>query len=669
MFMIMFPLPTILRNKSVLFIRLLTFVCFFISIVASVNLILRSPQAFDSFLHFTAGRIIVEELRIPTHADISHKVTQSSLEWIDHSWLSDTILYLAGGRNETFGAIFLLAPLLFLSIYLSFLALREFEVTKKISLILISIAILLVLPYWRLLPIVFAVPILISLVYILSRREKIKKSKLLVYLSIIFFLWAQVWGGFIFIPLTVLGLFLIERGRLSRNFFTVIGIFAAAVGASLINPLGSRIYLYPLTIAWVIARQSQFSSLSGMLKLTNQSFIKQTAENLPQSIFLIYLMIVISVTLISIFRNFSKYRLIFIKLIPCLVLLLLPLFWLRFTPIAVFGSLPMAGLIISISIEKISEKWQKRGQIIMVIAVLALGLRLLIEPPFYFRPDLPRQQVELIEKWKLPANILTSYDLTGFALYKLYPKRLLIDAQDDLFDENALLAFISPSNPVPMDAFSRIMTENKINTLLVTGDIGELAVLAASNPDWALLYFESNGYIFVNKESVSAEFLAENQLMTVDFTRNLGFDPNNSASVAAELVSFIKRYPDNILARGQLATVYRIQKQFQKAEKLLYTIPFEKWDFTLKTEMGRLTAAQGKCFAAEKWLLSALKERKERNFARATLDLAVVYAGCIGDKEKAKHYFERFNSYALDPGERELQRQVAEEYGIPVDEQ
>jgi len=149
---------------------------------------------------------------------------------------------------------------------------------------------------------------------------------------------------------------------------------------------------------------------------------------------------------------------------------------------------------------------------------------------------------------------------------------------------------------------------------------------------------------------------------------NLGVDREFIPEATTEHEKLIKKYPNNSLAIGQLATLYRIQKKPEKAERILHTIPQASWDYALYTEMGRTYASMGRCEEAETSFLAALDDRNEQNYSRAVLDLAIVYAGCLHDGDRAKHYFDRYLSYVLPQSEKEKTRKLAEDFGIQLDE-
>ena len=178
------------------------------------------------------------------------------------------------------------------------------------------------------------------------------------------------------------------------------------------------------------------------------------------------------------------------------------------------------------------------------------------------------------------------------------------------------------------------------------------------------MYFDENGALFIHKTRATPTLLEKHELQHVRLERNLGFDPETATESAAELEAFTTKYPQNYFAVGQLATIYRLTQQFDLADQTLTRIPSEHRNFATYTEMGRLDAARGLCKSAEENFLIALGFRNEKNYSRTILDLGVLYAGCFEDKAKAKHYFQRYNSFLITTSEREKLHALAKEFGI-----
>jgi tetratricopeptide (TPR) repeat protein len=279
----------------------------------------------------------------------------------------------------------------------------------------------------------------------------------------------------------------------------------------------------------------------------------------------------------------------------------------------------------------------------------------------------PQKQMDMITELNLPSNHFTTFDLTGYALYSLTPQKVILDAQDDLFDENILINFYSWPLTVSEKFFNNLVGGNYINTMLVNKNIGGLANTLSQHPDWALIYFDTNGFLFVKKDAVARKILEEDELRFINLTRNLGFNPGEIASATAELEKFTAKYPQNKMALGQLASLYRFNKDFSKAENTLRKIPLNEWDYAVYTEDGRIKAAEGLCKSAEESFIKALKDRSEQNYSRTVLELAILYVGCFGDRQKAKHYFLRYNSFLITPVEREKLRQIMKNFNISLE--
>jgi hypothetical protein len=174
-------------------------------------------------------------------------------------------------------------------------------------------------------------------------------------------------------------------------------------------------------------------------------------------------------------------------------------------------------------------------------------------------------------------------------------RKFLLDAQDDLFDENETISIFYLPNAVSDPVMQHILDNNNINTALVSKDVGGFARSLTKNPSYSLLYFDYSGFLFVDSATQTEKFLHDNSLLGIDITRNLGFNPDIATASAQELTAFTQKYPDNKMALGQLASIYRYLGNPQQAETVLYQIPPQKWDYIVYTELGRIKATEGHC--------------------------------------------------------------------------
>lgn len=656
--------------------RNIYFLLYGIIAIAALRYLFLNPISPDSWTHMAIGRIIVEQNSIPRHAEISFKQSSPSLEWISHSWLSDAIIFLSSSIDLRLGTLLLLIPILAATILFLYLILKSLNQSDFAIFTTVSAVTIIFTSFFRLHPLSLILPLLLVLFYSYCKWYQNDK-KYIVLWPIVFVLWANLAGGFIFIPalfcicivitelVRAIG-FKEKHGPSLTDVFKLSAILGASFVASLFNPLGLRIWFYIFTLIGILQTKDWLSTLPGSLLVINQSFIRQSASSLTQFVFVIYAGIIILSSFILIVHR----KLLFVKqlliYIPCMVLLLLGFLWIRFIPLSALAAAPAFGFILTTVTD--TKTKGRIFQYMICACLLTLGLYVLFFPPRSFEFTYPQTQVDLLKKFDLPRNTLTTPDLTGFVLYNLPERKVLLDAHDDLFDENETLGILYLPNQISPETLDYLTKTFSINTVLVSKDLGGFSTAFNQYPNFSLLYFDYDGFLFVKGDEMPQKFIEENSLLSLDLSRNLGFNPEVATASAKELESFTKKYPNNKLALGQLATIYRYQDNPARAEQTLLKIPRDKWDYIVLTEMGRIKASQGACKESEAYYLEALKDRREQTFSRAILDMAVLYALCFNDKEQAEHYFNRYNSFILDPAEREKVRALAEEMGIELQE-
>lgn len=648
-------------------IHVLCIIAFVISCIFAIRYIVTYPTSPDTYLHMGTGRFVIEERRIPNHGDISFKKTTPSLEWIGHSWLADSLIYLATDKSVVLGAVLLTLPLLALSLFLLNKILITLEIGWQFQALYLSIAAALSMTFWKINPLMFQPALMLTIIYLYFLWHR-TGSKNIYLLPLLLVVWANISGGFIFIPIFFVILCLayeIVIVKRKNHAFLYIGLIS--IFAPLLNPLGLRIYTYFFTFIGVMTNK-WFNSLSDTLGILNQSFLKNTPSTILFILVLTYIITLLALTCILLIRAKQNYLKHLGPFALLLYFVLLMLGWTRFTAIGVFTTIPLIATGIGYFSKHISTKIREILSLIFLSLFVIGYTTLLILLPKPIISDPPAAQIDYIVKNALPTNLLTSFDITPYAYYRLYPAKMLIDAQDDIFDDNELLNIFGYSNPIDEKTLNAIVDNNNVHSVLVHKDLGNLAITFSGHPQWALLYLDTNGFLYTDKHAVSDELIQKNSLKTVLLSNPNGFSPEQLDESIIELKRFVKNNPTSKLAIGQLASLYRYKKDYVSASETLEKIPESKWDYAVKTEMARIQAARGFCRSAEYWFHSALTDRPEQNYSRTVLDLAVLYAGCFKDKEKSKHYFERYNSYVLPPIERERIKQMAIEFGIQLGE-
>ena len=670
-------------NKKIL--SFLPLFVFSASLFVAAIIIVQNPTSPDSWLHLGVGKFIVENKRIPQHSDISFKKTSPVLEWIDHSWFADVIIYKLSAPSFFLAAVTILIPLLLISLYLLYRILKLYDLSMNVILASLTTTTILSLTYWKIHPLVFLTPFLLLLIFSYL-KWRLGRSRFVFLIPVLFFCVANLVGGFIFLLGIFLGLIFIFESSLyilnevrERPFIKTQGNLrffyissALSLVASLINPNGGAVWLYGVTVYVVIVGFKQFFvSLPGVLTLANSNYIKSAPSSTLYLFYTLYLFLLLGGLFYVLLRVKKGFFSMSAPILSALIFLLFAGFWVRLIPIAVFCTAPIMAIVFH-HLAKHSSINVRVGILVQYFLYIGLGLCLISLMTRYLfdsgKSSEPEPQTDLVQKVHAPDNILSSVDLIGYSFYRLYPRRSYLDATDDLFDEHELIIAYDLLDPIQNNLAESVLSSDQVNTVLASKNFDFLTTKLSRDKNWALLYFDYDGLVFVKKNKIPKKTLNTYALTHVDLARNIGFDPTNATASAQELEEFTKRQPESTLAIGQLASIYRFQKNFAKAENTLQRIPSSQWDFIVMTEMGRLQAAQGRCYDAERWFLSALEQRNERSLSRTVFDLAILYAGCLGDKEKAKHYFLRYNSYPIPAVERERAKKIADQFGVHLGE-
>jgi len=640
------------------------------SLILALKIVVSNPVSSDSYLHLGLGKFIVEHKKIPSHSDISYKNVEPSLEFVTHSWLSDIIFYKLTKYPSNAGLISILCGLLIFSLYLLNSLLKKLEINTFIRRFILSLGIILSLSFWRIHPLIFATPLILIMINYYINWYK-NKSLQIWFLPFIFILFANLSGGYIFIPAFIFCLLMIQEivfifvnKRLQLSLF--VALFASFL-SSLLNPYSVFIYVYFLPTFTVLAsNRKMFGTLGGAMKILYQNFTKNAPQPIYYSIFVIYFLFFLILSTVFLVRNHRKFIYITKPLISVIFIFLFSMLWVRFIPLASFITLPIFALILNYGFMRIENKLTQLIIVVSLYLLFAISIAFLFFQPSEKLFIIPDVQSSYIKKHQLKDNIFTSPELTGYFFYT-NGNKILLDAQDDLYDENESIHFYLYEPIIFEKELNSVTDKNQINTMLIDQDYGQLPRILSRSNKWTLVYFDNSGFLYVRDNSISKEFLQRNALIHLDFSRNLGFNPLDARLSAEELINFIRKYPKNYLAKGQLATIFRIGKNFKEAEKILLSIPKDQLNFIAYTEFARLYGAENRCIESEQYFLKAINERGETNMSQAIFDLAVLYAICFGDKIKAKEYYQRFDSFALLPKDRENAKLIMKKFGITLE--
>jgi hypothetical protein len=228
---------------------------FLCSMLLSLNIGWRFISDGDIFWHLLTGNLFLDTFKIPSQDTYSY--TMAGTNWFAHEWGAEAIFaffYRAMGLNGTIILSVLLVSLTIFFLY-KFLIFRK--VNPFLALLLVTFAGIVSKLHWFARPHLFSLLLSVAFLILLElfEREKLDHLK---FLPLLMVLWVNLHAGFIF------GLFLIaiytslnflhfllatkEREEIKRNVKRLGFIAIATLAATIVNPRGPAILLFPFRL-------------------------------------------------------------------------------------------------------------------------------------------------------------------------------------------------------------------------------------------------------------------------------------------------------------------------------------------------------------------------------------------------------------------------------------
>ena len=397
------------------------------------------PIDADMWWHLKSGQTMFQQRSILTSDPFSF--TRFGQPWVNAFWVSDLILYLLyalGGFQVLIGFITLVGVLIFLLIH------NQTKGSYFIRSFIIILAAISISPQWTARPQVFSFLLFTILLIWLDKRKRGNTVPLYV-LPVLFIVWANVHGGFIwgFLLLfsTIFGKWF--ETLLNPGFDytkTLIDIKQLAlwtiisIGAVLINPNGIAIWRLPFYTISVSIHAIQEWAQPNFHSLEMQPFL-----------WMIFLLIVglalspMKLGFPEIIRSIGFIYMAFIsqRNIPIAVIVLTPLIIDLFNELLaskrIKKDLPNSDKL------KVSQglRGSKFINIFIVLSLLVVAsLRFFIQSsPLNIREKYPVEAVQAIRLMRPDGKMFNSYNWGGYLIWSLPDYPVFIDGRADLYGE------------------------------------------------------------------------------------------------------------------------------------------------------------------------------------------------------------------------------------------
>jgi len=461
---------------------LCTGILFILALLFASRMIISYPLSPDSYLHMGIGKYIVTTQSIPDHEAISYRSVGPVTEWITHGWLGDTLLYLTTSYAPEPGAIVLALLLLVLCLFIQYKIFSLMQTPLSLRLLLMALTLFIVPIYWRLSPYLLLAPLFLSVCYILIAFSMTGKKRPLLFLPLITLLWANIYGGYIFLLTYILLSYLIyiftikffQKSSVTRSKKYFVLALLLCLPASLVNPQGLKIWLYGYSFYEIIQFKQAFNSLPGYLTLINQTFLYENVSSVPYTIAIISVILLFGAVFFAFIQRKKKsFVTAYPYLLPLLLLVVFPILYIRFIPLIFFILTPLMAGVLTYSMTE-NKKWTTRILLAVTILAIPFFLAYLLTPYKIIRINPPVVQRSIITDYNLPPNILTTPQYTGYIFYHTQQK-LNIDLYDDIFDESETINLLIHGDLIDARHLTQLLTEKLSSTVLVGKETGNFA--------------------------------------------------------------------------------------------------------------------------------------------------------------------------------------------------
>ncbi|HAM50103.1 MAG TPA: hypothetical protein DCP92_05200 [Nitrospiraceae bacterium] len=528
------------------FVISLLFILLFLRYLYPVS----SGRDTDIFWHLKTGEIICHEHHLPSSDPFTFTPQDPTRERIilKSYWLADLILYGVYKAWGFAGLAVLRSALLCLTVFFVYRSLlkRGFFVSVILSLIL-GFAIM---PMSAIRPNLFSFFFAAAMILLMEKYREEQGARYQVGLVIVMLLWANMHGGYIvgagILMLYMLGVGIAAlpplRNEKSAKVFLPLSVTAgAAIGATLINPLGGSLFFD------IGDRYMDPANKLLVSRIETEMGLFRSVAQYPNEMVLLSL-IVVGVILVYTALNLTRRRAGPAETLTVLALLILSLISVRVLPIFM-----VVGLIVSGGkghYHMFSGKTSNcvRG-VAAILLVAILGFLTYKELPKASPGDLVEtdsvylRMGDFLDRNRINGNMLNQELMGNFIIYRLFPKyRVFTDSRyinvDVFFDAlDMFYAIKAPTNQKDlhyMDSLTEVcirrlkgddeehylneywnslLEKYKIDFLVgrVThprsGQLFPLFLKLMRDESWKLIYLDGNAVILVKDNHKNDEII------------------------------------------------------------------------------------------------------------------------------------------------------------------
>jgi hypothetical protein len=487
------------------------FISIFLQLVFNAGTLLSDG---DTGYHIRAGEFILQARAVPK-TDI-FSVWIPALSWTAHEWLSEVLMAAVHHHAGLTGIVILFSLTVATTYLLLFRTLRGDTQDILLSILLTVMAAITSSIHWLARPHIFSLLLTVIWYSVLNRFQYRGKNQLFI-LPILMLLWVNLHGGYIFGLIVLLiyflgnlaGLYASDKSGAPEYIYkakSVAMIFAGCLLASLCNPNGYHILIFPFAVA------------SDPFLMNN--VMEFLSPNFHEPLLFKYLLLG-SIALFAL----SRVTLNLIELGLVILTTYMALYSARYIPLYAIITAPILSRLIDRLKHNLSPNamnWLARRSavfsvidrgslgylwptgVILVILTLAHMGRLNTE---FDDKRFPAKAVDFIMAENVSGNMFNNEEFGDYIIYKTWPKyRVFFDGRSDMYGAALGREYLKVARTLP--GWQNVLQQRQVDWVFFnTGSM--LSSLLKTNPGWHQIYSDPVASIFVRDKPEYQRLIAK----------------------------------------------------------------------------------------------------------------------------------------------------------------
>lgn len=603
----------------------------------------------DIWFHLATGRYVFDHRQIPVKDIFSF--TAQGQTWINQGWLANLIFYLVFKVAGFLGLVLFFSFLSFFVFVVLYLILRALGVEETLSLFLVFLASFIAIARFQARPEPGSYLLLMLTVFTLIKFGD--KKRLLLFLPLIFLIWANWQAGFVPFGLYCLLAFLskdLRKPIFSASVLSFLAIFFNP------NKILGVAYFFGVKPKYLMEDFTEWGTIFRVFK-EKGGVLASTDNAILVLGFLILLPIFAALAYFWLKETEFKLKDLFSErgfwLVFPLPFLFLPFYANRFASLGVIFMALAAG-VLSLSFKGLPSFFSRREVKVLVFSLCFLSLvgRLFLYPPSLSAAQKANpyrdEVIKFIENSGIKGRMFNVLEDGGYFIWAYPEKQVFMDGRLDIYTGTGIYdEYKKVYQFPPEEGWQEVLEKYQIEFLLLPGWQEEPMATIRDSGIFDLVYWSDYLFVLVRNDGQNKEFVEENGFKVVEPFRKEDYPKGKRDKVRDEYKRLRQLSPDSANIATSLGSIYQQMGEKKMAiEEYERALKIKPTEGMTRLALGALYSLEGECLKAVEHFEKAIKDKSRLIQGLASRNLGFVYLNCSGEPLMAHYYFKKFLNLA-----------------------